>query len=257
MKKLIAMIVLSIAFISHNGFAESLLFTLDDGPTYDVSPLNDSNIDESVLVISLYSDTFENDFWNYEGDDLSLDFLDKYNFEFGFKDTHVSDMFDDAYYIHNHIYYYDEYVEYVKNNIRVSILFDNIYEIDVSPVVELYDASYSVPAVSYNDDGVDVIIMDHYIYKVPYFEMSYRYGLNDSLNEFMSSEYFKSHGFGSATITVNEDSTYAISEMSWYNFYNPSYGNEESPIPTPEPGTGLLVACGGVVFLGCFRRKIR
>jgi len=250
MKKLIAMVVLSVAFISHNGFAESLLFTLDDGPTYDVSPLNDSNIDESVLVISLYSDTFENDFWNYEGDDLSFDFLDKYNFEICYKDTDISDMFN------NHIYYYNEYVEYVKNNIRVSILFDNIYEIDISPVVEFYNASYRVPVDSYSDDSVGVVIMNHYIYEVPCFEMSYRYGLNDSLNEFMSSEYFKSYGFGSATITVNEDSTYVISEMSWHTSYIPSYGNEESPIPAPEPGTGLLVACGGVAFLGYFRRKI-
>ena len=75
MKKLIAMVVLSIAFISHNGFAESLLFTQDDGPTCDVSSLNDSNVDESVLLISLHSEKFKNDFWNFEGDDFSLNFL--------------------------------------------------------------------------------------------------------------------------------------------------------------------------------------
>jgi len=257
MKKLIAMAILSIAFFSHNGYAESLLFTLDDGLAYDVSPLNDSNIDGSFLLISLHSAKFENDFWNFEGDDFSLDFLDYYNFELNRKDIYTSEVYDSTYYIQNDFYYFDENLKYIKNNIRVSILFDSVYEIDVSPIVEFYDVCYSVPSSSYIDDeGRNVVIIDHHIYEVPYVELSYRYGLNYSLNEFMNSDYFKSHGFGSATINVNESSNYAISEMSWYTSYTPSYSNEESPIPTPEPGTGVLVASGGIVFLGYFRRKI-
>lgn len=244
-------------FFSHNGYAESLLFTLDDGLAYDVSPLNDSNIDQSVLLISLHSAKFENDFWNFEGDDFSLDFLNHYNFELDRKDVYTSEVYDNTYCIYNYFYYFDEYLKYIKNNIIVSILFDDIYEIDVSPIVEFYDAYYSVPVASYSDDeGRNVVVIDRHIYEVPHVELSYRYGLYYSLNEFMNSDYSKSHGFESATINVNESSNYAISELSWYTSYTPSYSSEESPIPTPEPGTGLLVACGGIVFLGCFRRKI-
>jgi len=250
------MAILLIAFFSHNGYAESLLFTLDDGLTYDVSPLNDSNIDESVLLISLRSDKFENDFWNFEGDDFPLDFLDKYNFEFDHKYTDVTNVYDGTYYVHNYLYYYDEYLNFVKNNIRVSILFGNVYEVDISPVFDFYDVSYNIMADPYvDDDANNVIVVDHYIYQIPHFEMSYRYGLNYSLNEYINSDYFKSNGFGSATINVNEISNYAISEMSWYTSYTPNYSNEESPIPTPEPGTGFLVAFGGMAFLSYFRRE--
>ena len=85
--KLIATAILLSVFLSNICYAESLIFTLESGASYDLSPLNNSNIDDSSLVIGLYSDKFYNDFCNFEGDEPPLSLFDNYNFVYSHEDT--------------------------------------------------------------------------------------------------------------------------------------------------------------------------
>jgi len=259
MKKfsLVAVAILFPILFSHSSQAEILLFSLQNENFYDVSPLNNSNIDESVLLIKLSSSEFESDFWNYEGDDISLDFLDKYNFELSHNYLSTSWIDENNYYVHNNIYYHDNYIENIRNNLRVSILFDNNYSIDVSPVLDFTYVSYSVWNDSYMDiDGKTATVINHHVYNVLPGEIYYRYGLNESLDAFRGSEYFISNGFGSATVNVNESSGFAITEGFWSTSYTPNHNNEV-PISTPEPGTALLLGLGvlGLAGVGRLRRK--